>query len=343
MKEMLNGVIGNKAMRYRLGNDIADGKLPHALIIEGAYGSGKHTIAKMCAAALVCTEAKDTKKPLPCCQCLACRKVLENKSPDVILIGTQGKASIGVETVRFLKEDVSIVPNDSDFKVYIIENAEKMTVQAQNALLLTLEEPPKYVHFFLLCESTEPLLETIKSRAPTLRTEPVNREDIDNYLCSHDRRAAQMKLSDPIGYAELLTASGSGIGRALEYLEPKTFSPIRQTRALAEEFVTCAIKKRRPSDTLAVINKLSTKREPLIEQLSLVCDATRDLMLLKKSDIPSLLFFSDINKALELSDKAPLSFLYDLLTATQKARDELEKNANVRLCLMKMASTIGLL
>ena len=344
MKELFSAIVGNKALCNRLGNDILSSRLPHAIILEGAYGTGKHTIAKMCAAALVCENKDSNGAPLPCLKCLACRKVLENKSADVITVGCEEKATIGVDAIRFLKEDVNLVPNDSEHKVYIIEDADKMTHQAQNAFLLTLEEPPAYVHFFLLCENSGLFLETIRSRAPILRTELLSKDEIDRYICATGRRASQMKLTDPKGYAELLVASGMGIGRALEFLEPKTLAPIKQKRTVALDIVERSVKKRGASEILPLISLLTKMTRPaVIEHLSAVSDALRDLILIKKSDEAELTFFSDRDAAIELSDRASMVFLYEMSSAVRLATDELGMNANVRLCLIKMATVANIL
>ena len=198
-KTAMSEIIGNIALKKRLCDDVISNSLSHAYILEGPDGSGRHTIAYMTAAALACEAKDDTSKPLPCLTCPTCKKILEKKSPDIIVKGTEGKASIGVDIARFIKEDVYTLPNDLEHKFYIIEEADKMTHQAQNALLLTLEEPPSFVHFFLLCNNSASLLETIRSRAPTLRTEPVTDQQIDDYISAKDRRAAQLKLTDKRG------------------------------------------------------------------------------------------------------------------------------------------------
>ncbi len=333
-------IVGNDSLKSRLCRDILDHVLPHALILEGPRGTGKHTIATMCAAALACTEHRNERAPIPCLSCHDCKKILEKKSPDVIVIGTEGKATIGVETIRFLKEDVHTVPNDLDHKIYVIEDADRMTVQAQNALLLTLEEPPAYVQFFLLCENAGLLLETIRSRAPILRTEPLSEEEIDRYLVAHDKRAAQMKLAAPKDYAELLKASGAGIGQALDYLVPSAFAPVLEKRAFAAEVVRSAIYHR---DMLPLLARFSTKRDAEREQLACVLDALRDLILLKKSETVTLAFFVDRNDAIDLCDRVSLPFLYRFYESVQKALDDNARNANVRLSLMRMLSDAHLI
>ncbi|MBO5939413.1 MAG: hypothetical protein J6Q82_07990 [Clostridia bacterium] len=343
MKQALTAIIGNEALRTRFGEDARLGRFPHACILEGAKGTGKQTIAKMTAAALVCERKNDADTPIPCLTCRNCRKILEGKFPDLIVINREDKATLGIDAIRFLKEDVHIVPNDSDAKIYVIEDADLMTPQAQNAFLLTLEEPPSYVHFFLLCEHAELLLETIRSRAPIFRTEPLSSEQIDNYLCEKDSRAAEMKRLSPSEYADLLSASGAGIGQALSYLEPKVWAPIRARRALVRELITAAIDREGAKNILTLLFKLPQKRDPLEDYLLSAADAVRDLMLLKKSDLSPLSFYSNRAEASELSDRASLLFLDQLLRAILQAIEDNHKNANIRLCLLHLATSAELI
>ncbi len=335
--QYMSRIVGNRTVCNKLCGDIVADKLPHAFILEGAKGTGKHTIAINTAAALAC-ERRRAGGDVPCCECPECKKILAYKSPDVMTVGCEGKSTFGVEAIRFLKSDVHTVPNDLDFKLYVIEDADKMTVQAQNAFLLTLEEPPSFVRFILLCENAGLLLETIRSRAPVLRTEPVSRDELDRYLCDTDRRAAQMKLTSPSEYAELLMAAKHGIGTALEYLEPKSFAPIKDMRALAKDFADVATSGAGARSALPMLSRFSQKRDALAKQLSLLSEAVTDLLLLKKSDSAQLEFFADRNFGVELCDRVSMSFLYELGEAVLTAIDNNQRNANVRLTLIKMLS-----
>ncbi len=339
----LTAIIGNEALRTRFGEDARLGRFPHACILEGAKGTGKHTIATMTAAALVCEHKNDNTAPIPCLTCRNCKKILEGKFPDLIIVGREDKATLGIDAIRFLKEDVHIIPNDADAKTYLIEDADLMTPQAQNAFLLTLEEPPSYVHFFLLCEHSELLLETIRSRAPIFRTEPLSTDEIDRYLCEKDSRAAEMKRLHPLEYADLLTASGAGIGQALAYLDPKVWAPVRARRVLVRDVITAAVQRVGAKKILSLLFKLPQKREPLEDHLLSAADAVRDLMLLKKSDSAPLSFYSDRAEASELSDQASLLFLDGLLRAILQAVEDNHKNANIRLCLLHLATSAELI
>ena len=343
MKVAMPEIVGNDALKQRLCRDILSHSLSHAYILEGTDGSGRHTLALNSAAALACEAKNDANAPLPCGICPSCKKILERKSPDVIFVGSEGKATLGVDAARFIKEDVYTVPNDLDDKIYIIEDADKMTPQAQNAILLTLEEPPSFVHFFLLCNNASSLLETIRSRAPILRTEPIGRDAMAEYICTHDRRAAQLRLSAPKEFEEILTTASGGIGKALELLEPKVWKPIYELRCLVSDFLAAAVGQSGARDILPLLSRFSSKRDILERELSLLLEALRDLILLKKTDDAPLSFFCDRNAAIELCDRTTIAVLYRFHSAVNTALDENKRNANVRLMILKMAITAKLI
>ncbi len=342
-KASMPSIIGNIELRQRLCRDVLSNSLCHAYIIEGPDGSGRKTLAMMTAAATACNNKTKNNISLPCLECENCKKIIESNSLDVITLGSNGKATVGIDTARFLKEDVYIRPNDIDHKFYIIEDADKMTVQAQNAILLTLEEPPSFVHFFLICNNAASLLETIRSRAPVLRTEPISDKDIDAYICEKSGKARQMKLSSKDEYDELLKISQGSIGKALELLEDKNWSSVMEQRLLIKRFIEVATNRSGAKEVLPILSVLSPKRDILNEQLTLLSTAVRDLILLKKSDTPPLCFYSNINEAIELCDRVSMSFLFELQEAIFEALEELQRNANVRLTLIKMATSAKLM
>ena len=231
-----------------------------------------------------------------------------------------------------------VIPNELEDKVYIIEDADKMTTQAQNALLLTLEEPPSYARFILLCENSELLLETIKSRAPILRTEPIPSGMIDEYISKNDLRASQMKSSAPLDYDELLMAASFGIGRALELLDTKKFAPILENRRLVKDFLSYAIGTQRNPQSITLLRRFASKRDALSEQIDLLRLAIRDLILSKKSDSVTLCFFASRERAAELCDATSIAHLFKISSAIDAAADRIAKNANVRLTLVSLLS-----
>lgn len=338
MRSFMPSLVANESLRRRICSDVLCGTLSHAYIIEGVRGSGKHTVARLTAAALACENKGDDGKPLPCGECPTCKKILSGLCPDIITVGREDRATMGVDSVRFLKGDVSVVPNDLDYKIYVIEDADKMTSHAQNAFLLTLEEPPSYVLFLLLCENSGALLETIRSRAPIIRTEPIAKDLIDEYISSNDPRAHQMKSSAPADYAELLMAADGGIGKALELLEPKTFAPILSRRRLVKEFISCAVNRSSAKDVLSLLSRFSSKREDIAEELSMIRAAIRDLLALKKSETPPLLFYENVESATEISERVSATRLVELSEMIWEAEQRTAMNANVRLTLISLFS-----
>ena len=343
MKIAFSDVVGNDALRLRLQNDLSNRKNTHAYIIEGAKGTGKHTIARRIAAALACENTDDPSKPFPCLTCPACRKILSGNSPDVIYVERGDKATLGIEPIRNLRQDVLVAPNDVATKVYIIEDAHLMTVQAQNAFLLTLEEPPAYVLFLLLCESASSLLETIRSRAPTLRTEPIASEMIGEHLCKTNTDALTLSRNNPAEFAEILASANGSIGFAKDLLDEKARKPIMERRRIATEFATLCANRKNPTATMRFLISLGQKREEIVEQISVLQYCMRDLLLCKQTENAPLCFFADREQALSLSYEFTTPQLLRLCDALADLKSRLSQNANVRLTLTDFAVEIGIL
>lgn len=343
MKQAFTDVVGNEPLKQKLLDDILQKKLSHAYILEGSFGTGKHMMALRIAAALSCENSHDPSLPLPCMKCASCRKILGGNSPDIIYVNRKENATLGVGEIREVRGDVYIPPNDLEVKLYVIEEAHLMTLQAQNALLLTLEEPPSYVLFLLLCESAAPLLETVRSRAPTLRTRTVEASAMRAHLerSSEDFRTLQKQSSEEL--EEILAASDGSIGKALALLKPSTREPILKKRKIAREFIDLLLEKRNGLATLRFIKVLGEKRDELISELQMIRLALRDLLVLKQNENAALCFFANREDALNLSDFFTTPKLLKLCNELDIACDKLRMNANIRLTLTALAVGTGLL
>ncbi len=340
MRPAFTDVVGNRRLCHRLCADLTEKKLSHAYIIEGKKGFGKHMIAMRIAAAVSCERTSDPTSPIPCMTCPSCRKILSGNSPDVIFISRGDKATLGVDEIRRLRTDVLIPPNDTHAKIYIIEDAHLMTVQAQNAFLLTLEEPPPYVLFLLLCESSGALLETVRSRAPILRTEPIPPETIAHYLKEHVPEAARMEKGELL---EIVAAADGSIGRAIDLQDPKLYRPLLERRATAREFVRISAERRSAAEALRFLSSLPQKREELIEQCGEILLCLRDLLLCKQTEGAPLCFFANREEACALSYSFTTPALLSLCEELCLAIDRLRQNANVRLTLSALGKCCGLL
>lgn len=344
MKPVFDRIIGNETLKKRLADDVLKNRLSHAYIIEGAYGSGKHTLAISVAAAMACRQKDEHSTPLPCCSCPSCKKILGGNSPDVIFIRREdGKATMGVDIIRDLRQDVSIAPNELPVKLYIIEDAHLMTEQAQNAFLLTLEEPPEYVIFLLLCESSASLLETVRSRAPTLRTEPISTDKIASHLRHISPEAASLAASAPEEFSEVTAAANGSIGRAIELLDPKRRKPLVAKRETARELIGLCSSRKSTAATARYLNALPQKREELVDQLGFTLLCLRDLLLCKQTELAPLCFFASREEACTLAYGFTTPQLLKLCDAVNEAVDRLKKSANVRLTLTSFAVQCGLI
>lgn len=142
-------------------------RFPQSVLLTGSSGSGKWSLAHMLAKGLLCTGCGQK----PCGVCNSCLKVENNSHPDLECIDYEDK-EIPVSLARELRQNVYVLPNDSERKVVLIRHAHKLNVSAQNALLKVLEEPPKYAFFILTSENAGSILETIRSRCSKYHLAP---------------------------------------------------------------------------------------------------------------------------------------------------------------------------
>lgn len=161
----LTSLRGNRALKELLLPRLSGDNLGHALILAGPAGSGKHTLSAILARAMVC--GSDGARPCGCCP--ACKKALAGIHPDIITVRPlPDKKAINVEQVRQMRADAHIRPNEAPRKVYILEGADLIQDEGQNAMLKLLEEGPAYAAFLLIAENPGGLLTTVRSRCETL-------------------------------------------------------------------------------------------------------------------------------------------------------------------------------
>ena len=174
---MSDFILGNEKIRHHLRESIIKQSISHAYILAGDKGVGKSKIAREFAMELIC------EKHTGCGECPACRQFLADAYPDFFYMDAEGKESIGIDRIREnIVNDVSIRPYHGKVKIYIIDEADKMTVGAQNALLKTIKEPPEYVVILLLVRNISLLLETIRSRCIKLLLSAVSNDRIKRWL-----------------------------------------------------------------------------------------------------------------------------------------------------------------
>lgn len=319
-----SALYGNDELKKHLSSAIENRTLSHAYIVEGAEGSGRRTLCRMIAAALACKSAMR-----PCGKCPMCEKILSKNAADVHEIDTDGEKTLKAQQIRDFRSDMYLSPTESEYKVYIIDDAEKMTVQAQNALLIILEEPPENTIIFLITQNSSQLLPTIRSRAQVLRTSLFSGEKLSEYLPVVSREAAKLKLEKPLVFSALLQSAGGTIGGAIKALSPEICTAIMEKRGAIDSLLLALTRRRLFSEILDAVYAFPQKRTELTEHFSLFSLAIRDLILLKKCENASLLYFENAERASEMATHFGISRLMSLYHAAETAVFDIEANANI--------------
>ncbi len=160
-------------VKLKLSKDLSSGSLSHALLLTGANGGTREKTAHQIAAALLCTG----EKLKPCKKCPSCIKIFAGTHPDISTTeGSDKKKSIKIDAVRAIREKAYILPNEAQYKFYIILEADGMGEEAQNALLKIIEEPPAFTRFILCAASKDAFLPTILSRVTHYNLAPLTPE-----------------------------------------------------------------------------------------------------------------------------------------------------------------------
>ena len=343
MRKYFTELFGNDFHKNRIADSILEGRLPHALLIDGPRGSGKRTLALSIAAALNCETAKNESYALPCGVCNSCRRIREGSFTDVKILGrSQDKATIGVKEIKDFRADMYLSATESSHKVYIIDDAESMTTEAQNALLIILEEPPKNVVIMLLCSGTDTVLTTIKSRTQYIATSRFTAEELDSYITGVSAEARTLSSTDPHAYRALLVSADGRIGRLKELLNPKTREENEEKRREIIAIISAMSDRTRYTELYEAVTSLPTKRTEFKDALELLISALGDLIASKKTHSFMPVFFTDAKEAAGYASELALSKLVRIYDAVAHIHGECLKNANVTLSAANLAAEIRL-
>ena len=322
-------VIGHKEIIQYIENAVAGDVLSHAYILDGAKGSGKRLLANLFAMSIQCKDRNVDGGP--CGQCVSCHQAFGENQPDIIKVTHEGQKSLGVEEIRRqVNQTVDIKPYSSPYKIYIIGQADLMTVQAQNALLKTLEEPPKFVIFLLLTENADRLLPTVASRCVMLKLRNIKDEVIRKYLVEH--------MAVPKGKADLCVAfAGGNIGQAImlansEYHEEIRNDVIRLMTRIADmklEELFLFVKK-------AAKFKLSDD-----DYLDFIAVWFRDVLLYKATkNIDKVIFYEQLSQIKERANTSSYEGIERILEAIEVSKTRLQANVSFELAFELLLLTI---
>lgn len=320
-------VIGHKNIIGYIKNAVQDDKVSHAYILNGARGSGKKMLAALFAETLLC----EAGGPEPCNKCHSCRQVDSGNHPDLIYVKHAQLNSISVDEIRSqVNNDIMIKPYQGHYKIYIIDDADLLTQQAQNALLKTIEEPPEYAVIFLLTENAESLLPTITSRCVMLKLRNIKDTLIKKYLME--------KMEVPDYKAEMCTAFAQGnIGRAVLLAKSERFNEIR------EESVNLLknIREMELNELAEAIRHIHAYKLEVEDYFDIIMIWYRDVLMYKATkDVDKIVFKELIPEIKERARKSSYEGIELVLDGLEKAKARLRANVNFTLVMELLFMTI---
>ena len=313
-------IVGQEQIKEHLQNALESGKISHAYIINGEKSSGKEFIAKVFAMALQC----ETGGTEPCQECHSCKQALTANQPDIIRVIHEKPNTISVDDIRVqINNDVAIKPYSSHYKVYILNEAEKMTPQAQNALLKTLEEPPEYAVILLLTANVNSLLPTILSRCVVLNMKPVSDTQVKKYLME--------QLQIPDYKAEVCVAFARGnVGKAKSLATNEDFENVKNEALSLLKY----IKDMELHEIIAAIKKITEYKLEINDYLDIMAIWYRDILLFKATkDANHLVFREELTALRQAASRSSYEGIENIIKALDKAKARLNANVNFDLTM----------
>lgn len=320
-------IVGQEQIKEHFGNALSTGKVSHAYIINGEKNAGKEFIAKVFAMALQCEKGG----PEPCQECHSCRQALSGNHPDIIRVTHEKPNTISVDDIRSqVNNDVAIKPYSSAYKIYIINEADKMTTQAQNAILKTLEEPPAYAVIILLTANLNALLPTILSRCVVLNMKPVSDEQVKKYLME--------QLQVPDYKAEVCVAFARGnVGKAKALASSEDFENVKAEALSLLKY----IQDMELNEIITAIKKIAEFKLEISDYLDIFAVWYRDVLLFKATnDVNHLIFREEIQNIRKTAQRSSYEGIETVIRALDTAKKRLDANVNFELVMELMILTI---
>lgn len=320
-------IVGHEDVIRHLQHGIETKKLSHSYLVIGETGSGKKTIASTFAMTLQCERGGIEA----CMECDSCKRAIGNNHPDIITVTHEKPGIITVDEVREqLIHDVAIRPYHSEYKVYIVPDAQFMNQQAQNAILKTIEEPPEYAIIMLLATTAESLLPTIRSRCVQLNLKVVSDQKIKKYLME------RLQVPDYQADIDVSFAHGS-IGKAKEAATSQEFAEITENALRVLRFADSM----EIYELTEVIKKLAAEKVKIEDYLDIFQFWFRDVLMFKATrEAGTLVFKQEINYIREQARERSYENIEKILESIDKTKTRLRANVNMELALELLFLTI---
>ena len=320
-------IVGHEQIIEHLKTAIEMGKVSHAYILNGPDLSGKMMIAEAFARALLC----EKQDPNGCGECRSCRQSDDRNNPDIIYVKHDKPNTISVDDIRTqLNNDIVINLYSNQYKIYIVDEAEKMNQQAQNALLKTIEEPPAYAVIMLLTTNADSFLQTIRSRCITLNLKSVKNDVIKSYLMT------EKKIPDY--QADVCAAFAQGVvGKAIKLASSDDFNELKES-ALS------LIKRLDDIDLYEMgeaIKQISDYKLQVQDYFDLITVWYRDVLYMKATnDVNGLIFKDEVYDIKKQASKHSYHGIETIIEALDKAKLRINANVNFDLVIELLLMTI---
>lgn len=321
-------IVGQEHLKEHLENAIKMDKVSHAYIINGEKNAGKEFIAKTFAMALQCENRQGIES---CGECHSCKQALSGNHPDIIFITHEKPGTIGVDDIRRqINNDVAIKPYKGPWKIYIMNEGEKMTVQAQNALLKTLEEPPEYAVLLILAANVDSLLPTVLSRCVVLNMKPAKDAQIKKYLME--------TMEIPDYKADICVAFARGnVGKAKLLANSEEFDKVKEEAIILLK----NIREMELNEIVTAIKKINEYKFDVNDYLDILSIWYRDVLLFKAThDANHLIFREEIQYIRKVADKSAYEGIEKIIDALEKSKQRLSANVNFDLTMELLLLTI---
>lgn len=317
-------MLGHQKVLASLQEAIKKDNVGHAYIFEGPDGIGKRETALAFASMLLCEKAI-----FPCGECKSCQLFFQGSNPDFQEIYSEDKA-ISVDNIRNILKGLVIKPLYSSYKIIVINDADSMTVQAQNALLKSLEEPPPYVVFVLTVQSGAAVTPTIRSRCQRVLFDKFDNEMIIKIL------EAKYGGRKP-GWDFIVAYSDGVIGTALELIEEPRFLEIRNQILEAVN----AILSSQDNDLFKIYEIYEANSDRIEFILRVMLLFFRDIIIYNQTADVSILINSDKKDMIINNANKSLTGLLRCINAVWSAKRSLDYNANFQLAVEVMLMKIN--
>ena len=324
-------ILGHEQIITHLKNAITMDKVSHAYILNGPEKSGKMMLAEAFSQTLQCEKLDEVRgDPEPCMECRSCRQMEGRNQPDVIYVQHEKPGTISVDDIRTQVNNDIVIKPFGRYKIYIIDEAEKMNTQAQNALLKTIEEPPAYAILLLLTTNADSFLPTILSRCVTLNIKSVPDEQIKKFLMS--------RYQVPDYQANVCVAFAQGnVGKAIQLASSENFNELKASALQL-------IKRLKDIDLYemgAAVKQIGEYKLEINDYFDLMMIWYRDVLLYKATkDVNGLIFKDEIYDIKRQAEKSSYNGIETILEALAKAQIRLNANVNFDLVIELLLFTI---